>query len=311
MRKIKYLLLLPLTAITSCGYSASYLVEGNKYVSSVFKENYYTHWDNELKNASKEEAVNVTDKKIIAEQNYQYDLSTHYLHGLEDIDPNFFAEAPDVDEYGEEYKMNSLDDSFRYGYQSKLFDGQMVCGGQNGKDEYAQAKGRVQIQESGISIRFSKEGAELHYFAMQFKASTDNTAKDETGHNYKADGTEAHGDEDLFHESKLQLTITLYTKVGTSIVGHPFLVDIDLTGQVQQGVDIHGDPKMVNKTNNGHVYTFLAFDLEEYDLVRCVGVSVEFKVVEDHLLDVNKEKGVDMTYALFLYELFLPYTRWN
>ena len=39
MKYKKFLLLLPMIALTSCGYSLSYLVEGNKYNSPVFKEN--------------------------------------------------------------------------------------------------------------------------------------------------------------------------------------------------------------------------------------------------------------------------------
>ena len=298
MRKFKYLMLIPLTAIVSCGYSTSYLVEGNKYVSAVFKENYYTHWDNELKNASKVAAVDVTDSKITAEVNYGYD--SHKLEGIQAIDPNFFEGAPDIEDYGNQFKMNSVDDSFYYGYQSKLFDGQMVCGGQNGRSEYAYQYGRVQTNESGFSARFSKESGELHYFAMNFKASTDNTLPA-----YKEDGTEALGDTDLFHESKLNLIVTLYTKTLSGIVAHPFESKIDLVGQVQQGTN------MRYKTNNGHVYTFLAFNLESYELSRCVGVSIEFEIIEDKLLDKNKELGNDMTYALFLYEIFLPYTSWN
>ena len=306
--KFKYLMLLPLTAIVSCGYSTSYLVEGNKYVSAVFTENYYTHWDSELKSATKKDVVDVTSSKVTAEVNYGYDAATHKLEGLQAIDPNFYQEAPDIDEYGEDFKMNAVDDSFNYGYQSKLFDGQMVCGGQNGRPELAYQYGRVQIQEEGFSARFSKESGDLHYFAMNFKASTDNSLEC-----YLTDDlTEVkarHSDSDLFHESKIELTITLYTKTLNGIEAHPFVTEIDLAGQVKQGVDYY------YKTNNGHVYTFLAFDLEEYNLSRCVGVSVQFEILEDELLRINNElpgrESVNMTYALFLYEIFLPYTSWN
>lgn len=302
MRKIKYLMLLPLVSIVSCGYSTSYLVEGNKYVSAVFKENYYSHWDNELKNATKKEVVDVTDSKIACEVNYGFD--SHLLEGIEAIDPNFFEQAPDIEDYGADFKMNAVDDSFNYGYQSKLFDGQMVCGGQNGHPEYAYQYGRVQINEDGFSARFSKESGDLHYFAMNFKASTDNTISD-THPAYKEDGSRAYNDYDLMHESRLELIITLYTKTLSGIEAHPFTTEIDLLGAVKQGMNYY------KKTNNGHVYTFLAFDLEEYELSRCVGVSIEFDILEDHLLDKNKELGNDMTYALFLYEIFLPYTSWN
>lgn len=315
-KRLKYLFLLPMTMVVSCGYSTSYLVEGDQYVSKYFEKNYYTHWDSELQSAKKLDPINVNDSKVVVPIFYSsgnpYEFKN--LDGLGKIDPNYFDNAPDVDTYGEQFKMGDIDDSFRYGYQSKLFDGQMVCGGQNGRDEYAQAKGRVQIKESGFSVRFSKESSKLHYFAMQFKASTDNTVPCYLeGGDVKA----KQADELLFHESTIQLTITIYAKNGTSIVAQPFIVDVDLTGEF-----IHGDIKNEKgeivgykywkKTNCGHFYNFLAFDVQNYQYMnRVVGVSVEYTVTQDNLVAYNKTKGVDVPYAMFLYEIFFPYTSWN
>ena len=301
-KKMKYLLLLPLITVVSCGYSTSYLVEGDKYNSSIFVKNYYTHWDEELKNSTKSKIVDVDEQKMVSEINLGY--GDNLIEGIEQIDPNYFDKIPNLDEYGLEHKMNAVDDLFNYGYQSKLFDGQMVCGAQNGHPEYAYQLGRVQIQESGFSTRFSKESSELHYFAMNFKVSTDNTIPC-----YLTDNPQEqiarHGDYELMHESKIKLTITLYVKTNSGIEGYPFEANMDFTGQIiQSGAHRY-------KTNNGHVYNFLAFDLEEYHLSRLVGVSVEFKVLEDEFLTINKNRGVDMTYALFLYEIFFPYTTWN
>ena len=302
-KKMKYLLLLPLTTIVSCGYSSSYLVEGNKYTSAKFSENYYTHWDNELKSAHKNEVIDVTNEALITGINYSY-FADNTITGLGEIDPNYFEADPGLEEFANDFKMNSVDDSFNYGYQSKLFDGQMVCGGQNGRPEYAYQLGRVQINRNGFSIRFSKESTDLHYFALNFKASTDNTKKC-----YPVDGTTlATTDTQLFHNSKINLTITLYNKTLNGIEGYPFSMDVEFDNK---------------HTNDGHYYTFIAFDLEDYELSRLVGVSLEFTVLEDALISYNEgktyieggeTKNVDLTiddYALFLYELFFPYTSWN
>ena len=302
-KKMKYLLLLPLTTIVSCGYSSSYLVEGNKYTSAKFSENYYTHWDNELKSAHKNEVIDVTNEALITGINYSY-FADNTITGLGEIDPNYFEADPGLEEFASDFKMNSVDDSFNYGYQSKLFDGQMVCGGQNGRPEYAYQFGRVQINRNGFSIRFSKESTGLHYFALNFKASTDNTKKC-----YPVDGTTlATTDTQLFHNSKINLTITLYNKTLNGIEGYPFSLDVEFDNK---------------HTNDGHYYTFIAFDLEDYELSRLVGVSLEFTVLEDALISYNEgktyieggeTKNVDLTiddYALFLYELFFPYTSWN
>ena len=131
----KYFLLLPTVVITACGTSIDYLVPGNKYNSPVFTENYYTHWDAELKNARKVEEKEMTDKSITK------------FSDLDKVDPNAatgIIHYSTANEYGADYKMNSVDDSFNYGYQSKLFDGQMVCGAQNYHPEWAYQLGRIQ-----------------------------------------------------------------------------------------------------------------------------------------------------------------------
>ena len=300
LKRMKYLLLLPLTAIVSCGYSTSYLVEGDKYVSVNFKENYYTHWDDELKSAHKNDPVNVTEESYV--HSYSYSGGTK-LVDLEIVDPNFIDNDPIMEVYGSEFRMGDIDESFRYGYQSKMFDGQMVCGAQNGKDgindpiDYSYEKGRVQIKQTGFSIRFSKESNELQYFAMQFKASTD----------YKRDWYLINGHtygkqnpSDLKHQSNVKLKITLYTKTNTEIVGYPFTLDVEFEGKT---------------TNDGSFYKFIAFDLQKYKLTRLIGVSIDFTVNSDDLIEYNLSKHAPVSYeedyALFLYEMFFPYTSWN
>lgn len=268
----KYLLLLPIVALTSCGYSLDYIVEGNKYNSPVFSENYYRHWDNELKNAKQGQLVNV--------DNYITSFSDLFK-----LDASVYDKYAVADEYGDEYKMNLVDDMFNYGYQSKLFDGQVQCLG------YYQLA-RVQIDESGFSMRFSKEGGELDYFAMQFKATTDNTATC-----YKLNSDElAQKDADMFHDSIVNLTISLYTKNDNNeIIKNDFNVEVDFLN---------------NTTNYGSYYKFLAFSIKDYNLSRLVGLSFTY-VVDDELINWNKTKGVDIDYSLMLYEVFLPYTSWH
>lgn len=282
MKRFKYLLLLPVIAMASCGYSVDYLVPGDRYVSIDFQENYYHHWDKELKKAKKEEIEDVTEYII-------------RYSDLEQIDPNIaLPGAPKTaDQYGEQYKMNSVDESFNYGYQSKLFDGHMHCGGSDpNKADWAYQKGRVQIASSGFSIRFSKESNQLQYFALQFKATTDNTVEC-----YKVHSDElAETDTDKYHNSVIDLNVTLYEKTNKGIIGHPFVSRINIDS---------------GHTNNGGYYMFYAFDLKEYNISRLVGVSITYEY-DDDLINWNKQKGIDnIGYALFLYEMFFPYTSWN
>ena len=281
MHNKKFLTLLPAMFLASCGFNSSYLVEGNRYNSPIFKENYYTHWDDELKNAK--EGLN---KEVEAINRFS-DLHTIDPNVLEDLSI-LKQKYPYADDYGEVYKMNSVDDSFNYGYQSKLFDGQVQCLG------YYQLA-RVQIYHSGFSMRFSKESDGLSYFAMQFKATTDNTVdcypvgSDELSHY----GDPGHDDK-LFHSSTIKLNVGVYTKEGNEIVKNIFSSEV-----------------ANDNTNKGSSYIFYAFDLKDYNLSRCVGLSVTYDIIEDTLINHNKNKGIDIDYSLMLYEMFLPYTNWH
>ena len=65
MKKSRLLTLMVLPFLSSCGgFSLNYIVEGNKYNSPVFTENYYEHWDSELKNAEKDSPIDVSENKI-------------------------------------------------------------------------------------------------------------------------------------------------------------------------------------------------------------------------------------------------------
>ena len=276
----KYLLLLPLVTLTSCGYALNYIVEGNKYNSAVFKENYYQEFDPSLKNAVQGIQMEVTD----------------FIEDINDIakvDYDFISKKVDRDQYGQDYRMSNLDNSFNYGVQSKLFDGQMVCGGQNNHPERAYQLARVQTDKNGFSIRFSKESSELNYYALQFKATTDNTVKC-----YKVNSDEyAKNDQEQQHNSTVTITSSFYTKDGDIIKKNDFTSTILFDGK---------------STNDGTFYKFYAFNFKALDmsLSRVIGFSISYEF-DDELINWNKTKGIDIDYSLMLYELFLPGTTWN
>ena len=269
----KLLLALSIFSLTSCGFSTNYLVPGNKYNSPIFADNFYRHWDDELKNA---------------EQGLNIDVSTYYTKfaDLYRIDANMISKSYTIaDDYGADYKMNKVDDMFNYGYQSKLFDGQVQCLG------YYQLA-RVQTDYNGFSIRFEKESDELDYFAMQFKATTDNTVDC-----YKVGSEEkSQSDYDMFHNSTVHLNMSFYTKDDNNVIKrNTFKTDVIFNN---------------NSTNMGNHYVFLSYSLKDYHLSRVMGLSVTY-TFEDELIDWNKEKGIDIDYSLMIYEMFMPYTSWQ
>ncbi len=306
MHKKKYLLLLPIVAaLSSCGgYSLDYIVEGDKYLSSVFTKNFYEHWDGELTNAKHVKETNVAESRITS------------FKQLGSLDPNYATTDPNTlsqRDYSNAHHLSNYDDMFNYGVQSKLFDGKYVCDGVH------QQQLRMQIGEKGFSVRFSKESDTLSYFAMNFKATTNNQIKC-----YKPYSDEiSEGDRDKFHNSELDLTVTIYVKEESYIVGYDFTSHVNFN-ECYCNSDVISDPIPSQKTtNDGSKYYFYGFDLSKATntkgekLSRMIGFSVSLKNIKDDLILNNEGKTIDdkpvekIDYALFIYEVFLPYTYWH
>ena len=256
-------ILLPLVALSSCGgYSLEYLVKGDMYLSAVFARNYYDHWDNELKNAKDGTSTVVSDDERIL-----------LYEDLWKIDPNFAESTMSVTDYGIDYCLMKYDESFKYGVQSKLFDGIVTCGGQ-------QQKVRVQIRNTGFSVRFQKESDELTYFALRFKAAVD----------YTHPGYQEIGDQGHHNSTVTEMVVTIYTKDQLNIVKNEYKVH-----------NIVFDHNMTN-VESYQAYKFLAFKTP--NLSRAVGVSITYTYDDPYITE-------DWDYSLLLYELFLPYTYWH
>lgn len=275
----RFLTLLPLVFITSCGYSLSYVVKGNQYNSPIFNNNFYRVWNSELKNAS------VQSERTLASNEFITKFSD-----LKEYDPYMALEPYDTaDDFGKDHRLINYDNSFNYGVQSKLFDGQVQC-----LQMYQLS--RVQVDSNGFSVRFTKEGHNIKYLAMQFKTTTDNTVEcfnlnEDKEHN------EPHKQADtaLYHSSTLTLTTTLYVKDDSNKINAK-----KYTSEI-----------INDRTNNGGAYIFYAFSLKDEDVDRLVGFSITY-TVDDELINHNHNQGIDnISYAIFLYEVFLPYSTWN
>ena len=151
----KIIFLAPALLLTSCGYGLKQIYDGNLYNSPIWENNYYRHFDENTKNSDyTEEYIDDSDLPFTSIQ-----------------DDNFKILEPGVTEgqindessngFGPKNALSNVDESFKYGYTSKLFDGRMHCYGR-----YETV--RVQIDESGMGTLFSKEMVKGEYFLMQF-----------------------------------------------------------------------------------------------------------------------------------------------
>ena len=310
MRKFYKLSILPLVAfLSSCGYGLKEYYNGNAYATGDFQQDYYKEWDSRID-------LNNPKNKIISSEEHRLDEDNDYVFKNYD-DPNFALCDRDAKEkglintynsdyypndedrylnigYGPTRKLSRQDNSFRYGYVSKLFDGQMYC---HGRYQYA----RVQIDESGFGCVFSKETNLDTYFALNLKASYDYTKYEICDFSVYPGST---GNIPNGIMSGVDLKVSFYCKTDKGFIKKSFLYEIDdLT---------------TNGFESAEIYTLFGFRTSRYELNRVAGLSIEFTfdredINKNPMRDLKDKEGnpYKLDYSLMLYEVFMPFTIWK
>ena len=288
----KLLLIAPTIIITSCGYGLKEVYDGVPYNSTNFFENYYENWDSKINPYSSNNKITekVEERELGAsdwvftsldDNNFdKNDLSSYkYAYGYDLQEPPEGMKA-----YGPTVKMASLDDSFRYGVVSKLFDGQMFCNGY-----YANA--RVQVrpmnedESSGFGVLFSKESDNPTYFMMNFKCSV----VTQTSQNLTSG------------ISDLKLHVGLLYKNNTGYTYRP--VTYTVSGVPTNSGDSFFDPE-----RRSTMYTCFGFSIPEAERSRLIGFTIQYEKITDTVTPTVS----DQTYhAMMLYEVSFPYTTWH
>ena len=160
--KNRFLLLLPIFTLTACGQGVFDIAAPTKLDhSGTWNDNYYTVFDKELK---EREVTKVTLDKINNKVFREYGDDNFRL-----LEPNYdqytiYDYMPNS--YGEVFKYSRYSESVKYGFTSKLFDGQMNCNG-----DYEGA--RIQINEDGFSGSFGRTLNSASYLYLHFKSAID------------------------------------------------------------------------------------------------------------------------------------------
>ena len=287
--KFKYFsLIIPTLLLTGCGYGLKEIYEGDVYVSVDYNRNFYREWDNAINYHKDGNQVDNVNQETIVLNKESNSVFTNFN------DPNFAKVQSDVSDYsytsdlyepegkksyGQTFKLSNVEPSFRYGYVSKLFNGQMFC---NGNYELA----RVQIDEGGFGAKFKKEIKEYKYLALNFKASLD----------YRRDGKSTNIPS---HNSKIKLIINFFCKTDNNFY-HRVPVSYEIS-------DIPTNtPESIGYSN----YIFFGFDLSTIEKIdRCAGISIEYELIEDEYINAHPEDN--WKHCLLLYELFLPGSTWH
>lgn len=138
----KSLVLLPLFALALCScVKTAELYPDDAYCHTEFDLNYYTEWNNV-------DTLKINETKAASP-------SVNSISGL----------SPDAVEFGKNSKLTSIDNSFAYGYLSKLYDGRISCGG-------LYQKSRVQLDKTGYATFFPKQLKSASVFYMALRGGT-------------------------------------------------------------------------------------------------------------------------------------------
>lgn len=293
----KILSFVPFLVLTSCGYGLKEVYDGLPYNSTVFEENYYSVWDKTLNPDEKKYQVTETKaERELTDSDFVFtsvedlnfkECEQSWNDYIYEEDVEIYDEDETRTMYGPDVKLSGIDNSFKYGITSKLFDGQLFCNG-----DYQHA--RMQIEPSntkreGFGIRFSKEmAAGAPYFMLNFKCSV------VTENNYSLS----------FGYSDVTLKIGFYIKNGNG------LTYIPTSYRINEAPTNSGD--MPSNRNNS--YVCFGFKLSEktgdglLNLDRLVGISFEYEL---NSCTVSLPAGEEPLYAIMLYEMSFPHSSWN
>lgn len=320
----KVLFIIPFASIllSSCGLGLKEIYRGDAYASGVFKKDYYKDWDAKID-------LSNPNNNILAEEYYELDKDRDYVftrysddnftlcdydakkivddHYALSYEDDYYSGDKDYylnKGYGPTRKLSRIDESFKYGYISKLFDGQMFC---HARYQYA----RVQINEDGFGKLFKKECPSLNntYFALNFKASYDYTKYGKYDFNFDGVIEDEENCQSLPHEgstvtSGVNLKVSFYCKQDNGYIKKTFAYKLDNIP--------------TNASENPGIYTFFGFRFANYDVKRVAGFSIAYDFDRTNKKDnpalglKDKDGNVyELDHSLLLYEAFLPNTNWN
>lgn len=296
LSRYKLLLLFPALVLSSCGYGLKQTYKGIPYASSVFAENYFNEWNKEINPFSdKNKIVSTSTEMVLGEEDHTF--SSFNSQQFRDCEANWntYNYIIDLEDnrpandnsilYGQDVKLSAIDDSFKYGVESKLFDGQLFCNG-GFENSRVQVEPTNQGEQKGFGLLFKKECARASYFMMNFKACV--TREDGSYNGVIKDG-----------KSKIVLHINFYVKGESGYKCVPVSYTLDNV--------------FTNMSEYHNNYTCFGFRLDRLfdnlNSTRIAGLSVQYEKVSDTYSDANPSEKT--MHALWLYEISFPHSSWH
>lgn len=306
MNKKLFMLGTLILSLFSCADSNE-LYDGDAYVSPIFINNRYNHYDEGLKEAkvnplSRLELTNGVNKNqyFAGSGSYSKPSDCNGFNQAYSKHPEDFLNSkgekllwePDIIDsgvgvwadqsslydvaYGQTKKLARVSSSFRNGYLSKLYNGQVRC---NAWSSYS----LVELDESGYGTRFPLELASGKYFAFSARGGSD-TADSNKG-----------------RITTFDINVTFYK--------------LDKKNNYTSYIFSLKEVKL--QTNYSAEYTSLVgfyFDDVDFDPKGVVGMSIDYKLVNDDTTFVttsNFDEESPNYVGIMLLEVFFPDSTWN
>ena len=287
MKKQSLVLLMLFPLLASCSKTSELYVD-YAYNSPNFMENYYT----ETKGIRDLEVASYVSKTMVPGLDY---TSSNSLNGIrtEDNTEGYLWSSPmDLNkEFGRNNNLTKIDESFAYGYLSKLYDGRVRC---EGKYQLS----RVQLDKHGYATYFPKKLVNYKYFSFSLRGATD--YENSAAHPSPLSGT-----------VYVDINVTFYKHITNS---SSYDVVNFFFSEVPIPCDSGGDTNLVT--------VYLANDYVENGTLErayyeprindAVAMSMDFtlKTTREDLSDDAQEEK-DHHFAVMLYEVLLPKSSWQ
>ncbi len=272
--------------LTGCMNDVAELYEGHAYDTGDFAENYYSTWNDNLKNsvatvAKTYDVTSINSFQIDKDEDFnQLWESDGYRSGT--TEPySFLIDTPHEDAgvgYGPSNNLISVDEAFARGFLSRLYDGRIQCDGYY-------AKSRVQIDGAGYGALFPKEMVNYRYFALSVR------------------GADMSVNYNFFVNVNINLTFYVYNH--------------DIALYVPYLFQMKNLPIKTNYNSQVTIFGFYFAGVMGADvnlLKRASGMSITFSLegdYEDYTIDREDETEGKEHFALMLYEVLLPKSSWN
>ena len=285
MKKQTVILLSLIPFLAGCSKTAE-LYSNYAYNSVDFMENYYKEQDGVRDLAVKKTtAYNLSDGKGFNSSN-----SLKYVKAEDNPENYPWVNLEDYSkEFGRNNNLSTIDESFAYGYLSKLYDGRVRC---EGKYQLS----RVQLDKKGYATFFPKKLEDYKYFAFSLRGATD----------YYVDDLPSP----LRSNCVIDVHINFYKHITNSDEYDVVTLNLE---NVQIPCDAGGDTNLVtvylaeDVNVNGvdkRIYNILLQDT--------VAMSLDFEL-KTTVAGLSDDSTVESDYhfAVMLYEVLFPKSAWR